>query len=1071
MYLTRRKILYCFGMVFVSVACLPEALAQLEIKLNEGSNKWGYKAEHVTACLPLKSKNIEFRARFKLPCRASKIFLPHESWFGVYLEDAVHRHRYTLGLINPSHDNTPRKLPFAAICYKNKGTYKVSKSETLFDTTDKSLFLKVTLRNDELELASSKDGVNYTGRLKLTPPDNFSPTQIGISLDSYHKRTSIDRLIIDKITLKKEGGENVKIALDAGSNPPFIFNKKRAEFWFPVRMQLKWIANDKSSDVFDTGTQAELGFSLRTSSLAGKSANVIISCRNYSGQEVFHEVRTLKLEPEITGKIVIPAEKLKRNGTYPLSLEVVVDGVREGIMQQQFAVIPPRRVTPGKFDITSPYSTNYFSDWRLAARIGVKKLRQTYRSAKDFEQKKFAADAWQNGLMINGPYLQASIRSEKPDKVAKKAKDIASMFIMLKKKYPDIIYCQEVYNEPENWPPSSLNTDLVPFVGLVCQIGAELRVAQAPVKLMGTGTTHCNLSFLKKVATIGTPDAVDIVAIHGYRSPNRPEFGHEEDIAAIRSLYGPEKPIYINEDAYFANSDEIKGEEAASITKPFHSMIELDELTQGVYVQRKFLCQLAAGFSLVNQFDSAKNHSFNPSRFHRRPGLVTYAALTSILAHPKMQRRRTAMTDHLWMIDWMSDGKPVTTLWALNGFHEVNLTAPVKIIVKDCFDNPVAEGREVRIVVGGAPLFVTGALPELKSRRVVNIADVRPAVVLPEEVENFDKPIFAMVGGYAKSMDESVVSVTVKNNSDKEFSGTISPVFMNNAPDEWYFKPDKTAFSLKPGALLKFDFIPQSKSKAKPFDPYNPVPGEGYAALWWTEGFRVAAKISSSQSNWNRLFSPRKPLCLRGIPRRDDVVIDGSLSDWQGVPDFKPFGRKKRNVGLSRFWTGKADFFPTFKFAWNLRGLLFMAEVLDDKLDATEKGLDAWRTDSIQLGINSRLQMPDFTDYQVITLAIGNPAILQRATRKLKAGPLSSVKLKVVRVEGDGENLGRTLYECLIPWQLIDIEPKSGTTFGFSSLFNESDGWWRKGWEGYFMPMGGHIVDPRFFGDLTLVEK
>lgn len=57
------------------------------------------------------------------------------------------------------------------------------------------------------------------------------------------------------------------------------------------------------------------------------------------------------------------------------------------------------------------------------------------------------------------------------------------------------------------------------------------------------------------------------------------------------------------------------------------------------------------------------------------------------------------------------------------------------------------------------------------------------------------------------------------------------------------------------------------------------------------------------------------------------------------------------------------------------------------------------------------------------------------------------------------------MYECLIPWRLLKFDPESGKPFGFCVQFNESDGWWRKGWEGYFLQMGGHIIDPRRFGE------
>lgn len=138
----------------------------------------------------------------------------------------------------------------------------------------------------------------------------------------------------------------------------------------------------------------------------------------------------------------------------------------------------------------------------------------------------------------------------------------------------------------------------------------------------------------------------------------------------------------------------------------------------------------------------------------------------------------------------------------------------------------------------------------------------------------------------------------------------------------------------------------------------------------------------------------------------------------------------------------------------------------------SETGLNAWRTDSIQLGITGKYGDPDLTDYPVLTLATTG-AVLQRDTVNRKAGAVPEVKLSTKRVEPSYGTPGITSYECLIPWELIPGAgtPEAGKTLGFQIVFNESDGYWRKGWVGWFTPMGGHIVDARTFGDVTLTGK
>jgi hypothetical protein len=76
----------------------------------------------------------------------------------------------------------------------------------------------------------------------------------------------------------------------------------------------------------------------------------------------------------------------------------------------------------------------------------------------------------------------------------------------------------------------------------------------------------------------------------------------------------------------------------------------------------------------------------------------------------------------------------------------------------------------------------------------------------------------------------------------------------------------------------------------------------------------------------------------------------------------------------------------------------------------------------------------------------------------------------VKRIEPDYHQPGVTRYEILIPWaELAPFQPGLRARLGFAVQFNESDGWGRIGWEGWFLTMGGHLANPRGFGDLTLV--
>ena len=1047
----------------VALGLASGAAADLVASLDAGGNKWGYAAPHAATVQPWDGSPFTLEAELLRPAPGPSGLLPRESWFGLFIEDGSNGSRFSFGPFNPERDANPARVPLAAVCYEKRGHFQVKRSSEQWDTAAERLFLKAEYDGETLRFSASTDGQACREALRIVPAKPFMPNRIGLTLDGFHDRSAIRELRVKEFRVSGSGparSDRFDGSRQAGWNST---EPKRARFLHPVELELEWRNPPSGNNVFDRGREAAFTLELRTTQCIGETVGLRFRCFDRDGRELWNssERRTLTAEPlRLSGSV--PAERLARNGVYRLRAEAALPGKPAQIREQQFAVIPVIPVTPDRYDRRSPYSGNYFADWNLAARLGIRQIRQTWRQPGEFETRQSAERARANGLLVNGPCLDAAFRPQTPQTLAAKADRIAAAFLELEKMYPDFIYCQEIYNEPENWPPTAVETDLVPFAALVARVRQNLRTAGSKLRLMSPGTTHVNLSFLKTLALVGGRDVVDIVAVHGYRSPNRPEFGHEEDIAAIRDLFG-DKPVYVNEDAYFALTAE-KPEGPTSITQPFHTMIELDELTHAIYLQRKYLCQFMAGYALVNQFDSIRNHSLSEHEFHRRPGLVTLAALAATLPHPEFVRRRTASTDHLWILDWTTDGRPVTTLWSLNDFHEVTLTAPEPLRVLDAFGNETANGRKVALTVGGAPLFVLGG-PVAVEKRAVTAR--HPAIVLPEEEPLGEKPFAMEVFGRAESLTKSVISVTLRNNSGAPFAGTATPHFMNDAPASWRFTPASQPVKLAPGETVTLEFTPGSGDPAEPFDPYRPVADKGYNALWWTEGYRIAVELSTSAGNAALLHS-RRPLCLRGIPFDDRISIDGDLADWNDIPEFPQVGGdRKRNTALARFWTGAADYRPIFKFAWNREGLLFAAEVLDDKHDADCKGLDAWRTDSIQLGLNADHERPDFTGYPVLTLADGSPAILQRATKERPAGPLPEVPLKVIRHQGGYDRPGRTVYECLIPWRLLKFDPESGKPFGFCVQFNESDGWWRKGWEGYFLQMGGHIIDPRRFGDLT----
>jgi hypothetical protein len=93
------------------------------------------------------------------------------------------------------------------------------------------------------------------------------------------------------------------------------------------------------------------------------------------------------------------------------------------------------------------------------------------------------------------------------------------------------------------------------------------------------------------------------------------------------------------------------------------------------------------------------------------------------------------------------------------------------------------------------------------------------------------------------------------------------------------------------------------------------------------------------------------------IPRiaENQIVVDGSLDDWAGVPNRIDMTREDRVTYRRALWTGPVDLGGTVHLAWNDQGIFIAAEVTDDILSQTsEDDWGTWRGDHVDL----RLYVP-----------------------------------------------------------------------------------------------------------------
>ena len=1005
------------------------------------------------------------------------------SWCGISVDDTKLKERFIFGPVNTSRkENTP-VLSLGCIEYRHKKSGGINdlKKKFPWPRSEKKITVRVAWDGARLTAARRLADGTYEAFCEITPTEGFAPTKIGLTAENYVGRGRITAFKCTAFRVLSGDGPAKSDPLDGTA--PQVWTVRQgeraaADWEYPHPFVCAWQVPMEDPFAFDNGSDAVLNIGLKTWRYGGREIRLAWKCRDYADKEIAQgrEAQTLPAEGKTSVvRIRVPASALAKNGCYRMTVSPQIGEETFKELTAQFSVIPARQIVPGSLDPQSPYTMNYLAgagawrSWNLTARLGAKAIRQPYWSEGEWKENKAldAQAARRHGILINSSPLSV-FSYDDPAKNDAESKRLAHLFMKLREKYGDVMYCSEVYNEPESIAKG--NTEMTAYCSMMGKIKRELERCGSSLKLMCTGAVHCNLDFLNRVVLTGGRDSVDIVTTHGYRSPCRPEFGWADDIQAIKDLFGTDKPIICNEDSYFAY---VPGQVRATVDDsglainiPSHTLNELDELTHGVYTQRKFLNQLMAGYTGVNQFNDIDNHNIVFLPHYHRPGVVTYAALTWLMPHPKFESRLTDETDSLWGLKWTTDGEEVLTFWAMDGFHRVTVSGE-NVQVFDTYANTLGKGGEATFVAGVAPVFVKGRNVKILSRQTT---DERPAVVLREENPLAESPFDATILGHATDLTGgAVINVTVRNNSGKDASFSVKPVFVGKDAAAWGFKPAVAVEALKAGETKVFAFTPYSKDPSKPFNPSDP--GPNYTAIWWTEGYQIGAEVASSDTQ--KIFYNTRQMGLRGIPRLESAQIDAEDSEWGAVAPFKQLGSRRRNVGHGNYgWYTRESYCPTFKLAWSKEGLLFYAEVLDARHDVSQKGLNAWRTDSIQLGLSADWKNPDHVAWPLLTFSLANKEVwLQRDMPGRKAGPVKEIVYATKRMEGDYEKPAVTIYEALIPWSVIGVEPMAGHTIGYSILFNQSIGYWRNGWEGYFQPLGGHIVDPTCFGDLTLCDK
>lgn len=187
--------------------------------------------------------------------------------------------------------------------------------------------------------------------------------------------------------------------------------------------------------------------------------------------------------------------------------------------------------------------------------------------------------------------------------------------------------------------------------------------------------------------------------------------------------------------------------------------------------------------------------------------------------------------------------------------------------------------------------------------------------------------------------------------------------------------------------------------------------------------------VAASGARYDALWTYAPLLGVRDLPRLD-VAIDGDTADWAGdgltVQSLPAAGGKLRPAD---------DFDPTFKVAWNDKGLLLSADIRDDKIVESKAANALWKGDSLELFLTPRLGSGTCF-HVIVSPGVTATAAKPRFQYLLNGRPVSPAA--PVQAAARRTDSGYVL-EVLLPWRDLNLKPHQGMTCGLQLFANDQD--------------------------------
>ena len=222
--------------------------------------------------------------------------------------------------------------------------------------------------------------------------------------------------------------------------------------------------------------------------------------------------------------------------------------------------------------------------------------------------------------------------------------------------------------------------------------------------------------------------------------------------------------------------------------------------------------------------------------------------------------------------------------------------------------------------------------------------------------------------------------------------------------------------------------------------------------------------VSASGARYDALWkyvTPGLPLC--DIPRLD-VAIDGETQDWADkglkVVSLPGPGGKLRSP---------EDFDPSFKIAWNDRGIFILARVSDNVVRAASDTASLRQGDSVEVFLTPKRGSAE--SYRLVVAPGTDPGSTEVRSRLYDHRKNTAGEELTADIAGK-TTPGGYLVEILLPWKNLKITPGVGSELGLQVFVNDDDGRGAKyRFQALWHPAGDPGRDPLAYQTLRLAAE